>query len=82
MAASLPRHRFTVAEYQRMGEAGIFGEDARVELLDGEIVAMSPIGPLHVWSVTLLAGHLGAQARRDAYLSVQNPIRLAEHDEP
>ena len=43
---------------------------------------MSPIGPLHVWAVTLLVDHVGAQTRRKAYLSVQNPIRLGEHDEP
>ena len=41
MAASLPRQRFTVAEYQRMGEAGIFGEGARVELLDLALIRHS-----------------------------------------
>lgn len=82
MAASLPRYRFTVADYRRMGESGILAPDARVELLDGEIVTMSPIGPLHVWSVTLLAGHVGEQTRHVAHLSVQNPIYLGEHDEP
>ncbi len=55
MAVPLSRYRFTVAEYETMGKAGILREDARVELLDGEIVEMSPIGPLHVFSVALLA---------------------------
>ncbi len=42
-----PHHRFTVEEYYRMGEAGILAPDARVELLDGQIVEMFPIGPFH-----------------------------------
>lgn len=82
MAVPLPHHRFTVDEYARMGEAGILDGDARVELLAGEIVEMSPIGPLHVWAVTLLADHLAGRIRQLAYLSVQNPIRLGEHDQP
>ena len=43
---------------------------------------MNPMGPLHIWAVTLLADHVGAQARHEACLSVQNPIRLGERDEP
>ncbi|HEY8597976.1 MAG TPA: Uma2 family endonuclease [Thermomicrobiales bacterium] len=82
MAASLPRHRFSVGEYQQLGTAQIFSTEARVELVDGEIVEMSPIGPLHVWAVTLLSDHVGAQARPHGLLSVQNPIRLGEYDEP
>jgi hypothetical protein len=38
------RHRFTAREYRAMGEAGVLGEDDRVELVDGEIVDMAPIG--------------------------------------
>lgn len=82
MAVPLSRHRFTVAEYETMGEVGILGEDARVELIDGEIVEMSPIGPLHVFSVALLARHAAAHAGDDALLLVQSPIRLGERDEP
>ena len=47
MAVMLKTHRFTVDEYHRMGEAGLFSEDDRVELLAGKIVEMSPIGPRH-----------------------------------
>jgi Uma2 family endonuclease len=47
-------HRFTADEYQRMGEVSIFHEDDRVELLDGEILAMSPIGGAHAACVVRL----------------------------
>ena len=46
-ASDISRHRFSRADYHRMIEAGILQEDDRVELLDGEIIAMSPIGPRH-----------------------------------
>ena len=48
------RHRFSVEEYQRMGESGIFGEDARVELIRGEILEIPPIGSEHAGHVNCL----------------------------
>jgi hypothetical protein len=42
------RHRLTVDDYHRLGEAGILGEDDRVELLEGQLVDMPAIGPRHV----------------------------------
>jgi len=47
----LPRRLFTVEEYHRLAEAGILGADERVELIEGEIVEMAPIGPRHVGCV-------------------------------
>ena len=44
--------RFTVEEYYRLVEAGILEEDARVELLDGQLIPMAPIGPEHHWILT------------------------------
>ena len=47
MAIDVAKRRFTADEYQRMGQAGILREGDRVELIDGEIVAMTPIGARH-----------------------------------
>ena len=58
MEAEVVKHRFTVEEFRKMGEAGIFGEDDRVELVEGEIVEMTPIGWRHVESVNALTGVL------------------------
>ena len=44
MAVQVERRLFTVQEYDRLIEAGFFGPDERLELIDGEIVTMSPIG--------------------------------------
>ena len=72
MLMSLTAHRFTVAEYHRMGEAGIFHEDDRVELLDGRVVEMTPIGRDHAGCVNRLT-ELFAPLTGRATLSVQIP---------
>ena len=75
--------RFTVADYNRMAEAGIFTEDARVELIEGEVIDMSPIGSRHAACVNKLGALIGKQTSSDAIiLSVQNPIRLSDYSEP
>ncbi|WP_447974968.1 Uma2 family endonuclease [Nitrospira sp. Kam-Ns4a] len=82
MAGQVLKRLFTVAEYHKMTEAGILGEDDRVELLEGEIVAMAPIGSRHAGVVNRL-NRLFSQVVGDrAVVSVQNPIRLGEHSEP
>ena len=47
----LPRHRYTVEEFHRMGETGILRPDARVELIEGEIIDLAPIGRAHASTV-------------------------------
>jgi Uma2 family endonuclease len=83
MAGQLVTYRFSVKDYHRMAEAGIFREDDRVELLEGEIIEMPPIGPGHAGGVKrLMNGFLPLQGERKAIISVQDPIRLGEHSEP
>lgn len=82
MAASQPHYRFSADEYQRLGQAHILDPERRVELIDGEIVEMSPIGPIHVWSLNLLNKHLVKQIDDHGIVSVQNPVRLGPYDEP
>ena len=65
-----------------MGEAGIFTEDDRVELIDGEIRDMAPISPPHAWIVDRLGELLITRLAGKAYVRVQNPIRLGRHTEP
>ena len=76
------RHRLTVAEYYRMGEAGILAPDARVELIDGEIIDMAPPGHPHAGTVDQLALALSSTLNGRAHVRVQNPLRLDDHSEP
>jgi Uma2 family endonuclease len=82
MSVRIAKHCFTVAEYERMGAAGIFSEDERVELIEGEIVEMSPIGKRHAACVARLTQLLGPPSQGRAILWVQNPLRLGDYSEP
>ncbi len=82
MALPLTRRRFTVDEYHRMADVGILTANDRVELLDGEIVQMSPIGPLHGGSVDDVNRVFLRAVGDRAIVRVQNPVRLDEHNEP
>ena len=77
----LPPRLFTIAEYHRMAQAGVFGEDERVELLDGQVVAMAPIGPRHALTVDVLSRWFGGPRER-WWARFQNPIDLDERSEP
>jgi Uma2 family endonuclease len=77
----LPK-RFTVEQYHRMGNAGILGEDDRVELLDGEIVDMSPIGARHADCVDRANQAFSRRVGEAAIVRVQSPIQLDDHSEP
>ena len=81
MAVPLSRYRFTVAEYEAMGRAGILGEDARVELIRGEVIQMSPVGPRHADSVAMLNRRLTRQVPDDVLVLVQSPIRLPDNSD-
>ena len=82
MAVRPVRHKFTVEEYHRMAEAGILSEDDRVELIEGEIVEMAPIGSRHAGTVDFLADFFFRHVGEGVLVRVQNPIRLGKHSEP
>jgi len=75
MAVPFQKRFVTVDEYQQMAEDGVFPPDARLELIRGEIVEMSPIGDPHFLSVMFL-GDLLAELRPEGISSLQGPLRL------
>lgn len=82
MSIQLQKRLFTVEEYNRMAEAGILGEDDRVELIDGEIIQMSPIGRRHAGCVNRLNRILAVRVGDRAVVAVQNPVQLSDRSEP
>ena len=82
MTVQLARKLFTVADYEQMAAAGILGEDDRVELLDGEIVQMSPIGSRHAACVNRLNRLLAPLVGTAGIVSIQNPVHLSELSAP
>ncbi len=76
------RHRLTVGQYHRMGEAGIFAPDARVELIEGEVIDMAPIGSRPAGTVSYLVHRFVLAAGPKACVSCQNPIILDAYNEP
>jgi Uma2 family endonuclease len=82
MAVAVQPRLFNVDEYYAMGEAGVFAPGERVELLDGEILSMPPIGPRQTGGVNRLNAFLAQQFGRRAIVQVQNPVRLSNDSEP
>ena len=82
VAILLPRHKLTVEHYHKMAEAGILTTLDRVELIEGELIDMAPIGSKHATRVDYLNRLLVKQVRDDHLVRVQNPVRLGKHSEP
>ena len=82
MTLTPTRRRFTVHDYERMAQAGVLTEDDRVELIDGEIIQMSPIGSRHAGTVDRFSKRFEQRFGDVALVRTQGPIRLGEHDEP
>src|SRR5262245_30023882 len=82
--ANKPQDRriITVEDYHRMAEEGILNEDSRVELIEGEIVEMAPIGMSHNCAVDRLTERLVEAAARRAGVRVQGSFRLSNITEP
>src|SRR5438552_11030055 len=76
------RHLFSIEDYYRMAKAGILTEDDRVELIEGEIIDMPPIGAPHASHVNRLMTLFVVATGESAVVIVQNPLRLSEHNEP
>jgi Uma2 family endonuclease len=82
MSVQIQRHYFSVEDYYRMADAGVFPPNARIELIDGEVIEMSPIGNRHAGSVNRLGTLLGRETGDFAIVAVQNPVRLNDFSEP
>lgn len=78
----LEQRLLTVDEYHAMGEAGILDEDDRVELIDGRIITMTPIGGPHMEAVNGIASLFFSRTPPEVTVSVQNPVRLGIYQEP
>ncbi len=83
MTVLAARHLITATEFTRMGEAGIFDDEERLELIEGEIIEMSPIGRRHAgrvrYLINLLTRMLGSD---EAVIDAQDPVVLGDFSEP
>jgi Uma2 family endonuclease len=76
------RHRITVDHYHRMADAGLFAHGERVELIEGEIIDMPPMGSRHAAWATRLADLLSVAVRPRAMVRQEKPVRLNDASEP
>lgn len=78
----IARHKLTVTDYYRMAEVGILAPDARVELIEGEIIDMAPIGSRHASVVDKLVRLLNRAVGNRAIVRARGSVRLSRHTEP
>ena len=76
LAQSLAYHHLTVDDFHKMGEVGILHQDDRVELIDGVIIDMAPIGSPHASQVNQLTNRLVPAVSGRAIVAPQNPLHL------
>ncbi len=76
------RHAFTVDEWHRLAEVGLFVNDSRVELFDGEIIELEPITPRHAVCVNRINRALILTVGDQAVVRVRNPVILGDRSEP
>lgn len=82
MSVQIFKQGVDVNEYYRMGECGYLSDDERVELIEGEIIPMAPIGSRHASVVDRLNARFSQLLGTKAIVRVQNPLRLGEFSEP
>ena len=76
------RYKLSIEDYHKLGAAGILDEDSRVELIEGDLIEMAPIGVPHMRCVNRLARMLFAAVGDAAIVSTQNPVTLPPRSEP
>jgi len=81
MTATVKTRPFTIIEFHKMAETGILTKNDRVELIQGEIIPMAPIGPFHAACVNTLTRMLIQRVPPDVIVHIQNPLRLDTHTE-
>ena len=80
--ATVDSHRWSRAEYDRAAEAGVFSADVRLELIDGEILDMTPQGSRHATAFSLVADAVQRAFGPGYYVRLQLPLALADDSEP
>jgi Uma2 family endonuclease len=76
------RRKLSAEQFERMGETGILGPEPRVELIEGEMIEMAPIGSRHASAVNFLSAHFVRAVGNAALVWTQNPLRLSDDSEP
>ena len=76
------RRKLSADQFERMGQTGILGPDARVELIEGELIEMAPIGSRHAAAVAFLSMHFTRAVGDAALVWTQSPLRLSDDSEP
>jgi len=79
-ATGLRRHKLSLDDYHRLGEAGVLGEDSRVELFKGELIDLAPIGSMHAGIVAQLNRVL-SRGVAEGIVQVQNPVSIGDESE-
>lgn len=82
MASVYERHRITLDEYHRMAETGVFDPEARIELIEGELIDMPPIYPPHASTVDQIVYQFITHFGGRAWVRCQHPVTLAPNSEP
>jgi Uma2 family endonuclease len=75
-------HRWSRAEYERMAETGVFAPDARLELIDGEVIGMPPQSTRHYSAILLVQEALRAAFGSGYHVRTQGPLAIDGQSEP
>ncbi len=76
------KHLTDVVEWQKMGKANIFPPESHLELINGEIIEMAPIGSHHASHLKRLNNLFSGLIKKSAIIAIQDPIQLGDLSEP